>query len=341
MSTLPETASTAPPKGKKNRSPSYPFIPLKKAIERTKEFWAKENRHPARIAVAVTHWKFGAKSSGGLLTVAALKQFWLLSDSGNGDDRQVQLTPEAIKILLDERATSPERDEIIKAAAIRPTIHADLWKKWGVDLPSDENIRTYLKLDKEFTEGAAAEVLRVYKETLKYAKLIGADIISTAGAESEDKIGAGEEINKMPDVTPNLRVDPPPPLPPAGKTPSPLMTGEGVLTLSVPYRGVSLTVRVEVQGQSLTREHVAKVRKYLELAEEDLDVAIVQPPRPASLTEFIDDQPPQRSSANVASVPVMITKKMETELLDAGYTTEQIRAMTPQRAHENLAKRPT
>lgn len=57
----------------------------------------------------------------------------------------------------------------------------------------------------------------------------------------------------------------PPQLPPPA-------TGEGVLSLSVPYRGVSLSVRVEVSGQSLTRDHVAKVRKYLELAEEDLDV---------------------------------------------------------------------
>jgi hypothetical protein len=34
-----------------------------------------------------------------------------------------------------------------------------------------------------------------------------------------------------------------------------------------------LNVRVEVIGQSLTRDHVAKVRKYLELAEEDLGEA--------------------------------------------------------------------
>ena len=36
------------------------------------------------------------------------------------------------------------------------------------------------------------------------------------------------------------------------------------------------------------------------------------------------------------SVPGMITKKMETELLGLGYTPEKINAMTPQEAHETL-----
>jgi hypothetical protein len=46
---------------------------------------------------------------------------------------------------------------------------------------------------------------------------------------------------------------------------------------------------------------------------------------------------PRRESLGV-SVPVMITKRMETDLRDAGYSQEEINTMTPQQAHNNIAK---
>lgn len=49
--------------------------------------------------------------------------------------------------------------------------------------------------------------------------------------------------------------------------------GEGVLWLQVPFRGTVLSVRIEARGQSLSKEHIARVRKYLELAEDDLEIA--------------------------------------------------------------------
>lgn len=46
-----------------------------------------------------------------------------------------------------------------------------------------------------------------------------------------------------------------------------------VLWLQVPFRGTVLSVRIEARGQSLSKEHIARVRKYLELAEDDLEIA--------------------------------------------------------------------
>ena len=51
------------------------------------------------------------------------------------------------------------------------------------------------------------------------------------------------------------------------------VSAEGGLFLTVPYKGKNLTVQVSVEGERLNRDHVAKVRKYLELAEEDLGEA--------------------------------------------------------------------
>jgi hypothetical protein len=260
-----EPSADAPrEKKQRHRSPAYPFISLKKAVDRAKEFYAAERKHTARIPVAVTHWKFAKKSSGGLQTIGALKQFGLMEDVGSGDNRQVKLTDAAIRIIADERPQSPERDQLIKTAALQPKIHGELFRKWGVELPSQETMRTFLKIEKEFNEAALDDFIKQYKDTIGYAKLAPDDTIPQATDEGSDKDESGEggdmEIVDLASKGRASGQNPPPP-------------SEGVLTLSVPYRGVNLSVRVQVHGQNLTRDHIAKVRRYLELAEEDLDAA--------------------------------------------------------------------
>src|SRR5689334_2255157 len=89
-------------KEKKHRSPAYPFIPLQKAVERAATLYERNKRHSTPLAVAAGLWGYKEKSSGGLQTVSALKQFGLLLDEGSGDKRHVRLTELAFRILLDE-----------------------------------------------------------------------------------------------------------------------------------------------------------------------------------------------------------------------------------------------
>jgi hypothetical protein len=62
----------------KDRSPGFPFISLARSLERARQFYAEEKRGAAPYARAVMHWKYSEASSGGLQTVAALKQAALL-----------------------------------------------------------------------------------------------------------------------------------------------------------------------------------------------------------------------------------------------------------------------
>jgi hypothetical protein len=52
----------------------------------------------------------------------------------------------------------------------------------------------------------------------------------------------------------------------------PKPAGDGVLSLSVPFgaKGSVLSVSVTLAGERLKPAHIAKVRRYLELAEMDL-----------------------------------------------------------------------
>src|SRR6266849_5617157 len=114
---------------KRTRSPAYPFINLETALKRAKEFHDQEIRNAASVKVAVKHWGYEEKSSGGLQTIAALISFGLLKDDGIGDKRKLQLTQNALRILLDQRPDSIERAQLIKQAALAPKIHHELWKK--------------------------------------------------------------------------------------------------------------------------------------------------------------------------------------------------------------------
>lgn len=76
-------------KGRKERSPSFPFISLKRAVERVQEMAEAHKRSPARLAVVGETWGYGPKSSGLLQTVAALKAFGLIEDMGGGADRRI------------------------------------------------------------------------------------------------------------------------------------------------------------------------------------------------------------------------------------------------------------
>lgn len=179
----------------KHRSPAYPFVSLKKAIERAGEFYEKEHRHAAPITSAAKHWGYGEKSSGGIQTISALKQFGLLGDDGSGNARSVKLTDAALAILLDEVKDSPERAAAVKRAALRPKLYADMFAQWGVQLPSDETIRTFLRRDKGFNDDVLTGVIKNYKETLHYAKLSSSDTIPQSdGQDTLPSLGVGDYV---------------------------------------------------------------------------------------------------------------------------------------------------
>jgi hypothetical protein len=181
---------------KRMRSPAAPFINLETALKRAEVFHNEEVRNAASVKVAVKHWGYSEKSSGGLQTAAALISFGLLKDEGIGAKRKLQLTPNAIRILLDKRPDSAEKAALIKQAALAPKIHADLWKKWGKSLPSDDSLRYTLtaELEPPFNQNNVDAFIREYKDTIAFAKLSESDKVATEDGGSE---GAGDEVSTV------------------------------------------------------------------------------------------------------------------------------------------------
>ena len=105
-------------------------------------------------------------------TAAAMISFGLLRDEGTGEKRKVKLTENALRILLDTRADSGDRANAIRTVALTPKIHQQLWRKWGNNIPSPENLRHTLMLDWQppFNPAAVDGFIKEYKDTIAFAK---------------------------------------------------------------------------------------------------------------------------------------------------------------------------
>jgi hypothetical protein len=188
MGTSPKVLLSETQKRTRTRSPAYPFISLEAAIQRAKKFYEKEQHHGANLRVAVAHWGYDQKSSGGLQTAAALVQFGLMKDEGTGPQRKVQLTSNGLTVVL-APADSVERAEAVKKAALTPRVHQQLWQRWGANLPSDASLKYTLLSEwvPKFNPNAVEGFIREYKATIAFAKLTES---TKAGSEPENK---GEE----------------------------------------------------------------------------------------------------------------------------------------------------
>jgi hypothetical protein len=123
----------------------------------------------------------------------------------------VQLTELGARIVIDQRPVSPERDQAIKEAALRPKLHAVLWDKYGTNLPSDANLRHEMVFDHRFNENSVADFIQEYKDTIRFAKLADSDTIS-AGTEDKEQEEEREEMREIqPPQPPTKQIVPPAP----------------------------------------------------------------------------------------------------------------------------------
>lgn len=240
---------------RKHRSPAYPFMGLETAIERARVVYEKERMHPATVPVMAGHWGFKDKSSGGLQTVSALRQFGLMEEApGNGAARRVKLTDAARRLIV-LPADNPERPRLLAEAARKPTLYAELLEKWGSELPSDQNLRTYLLLERNFNESAVDGAIRNFRSSISFAGLADAGTMS-----GQEAAGGDDSIGLTMDPLPAMRTAPA----------TAAQSSDGALALSVPYGKGTIAVQVRATGQPITSAMLARVRKYLELAEEDI-----------------------------------------------------------------------
>lgn len=187
---------------KKDRSPSFPFIPLTRAVERARQLYAAARRHEMRLTDAAGAMGYGGKSSGAIQTLAALIAFGLVEDSGSGDARKFKISELGFKALEDERPGA--REAALATAALTPKIIGEYAEHWKEGRPADAICISELRIERGFTEDGAKAFLRVFDDALAYAKVGDSDKKSDTGSKSG---GVVEAPSQPPAVGDLVRVD--------------------------------------------------------------------------------------------------------------------------------------
>jgi hypothetical protein len=187
----------APKRRPTTRSPNYPSIDLRRAIERVRTLYESERQHPIPALQAVRHWGYSSLNSPGGGQLAALARFGLLDDEGVKDDRRVTVTDLAVKILV--HPDPLEREAAIRTAAMLPAVHQDMWQTYGSDLPSEETLKWFLTRDRGFSENGAKDFVKEYRATIEFAKPNSE--ADAALDESQDEAGAPTAVEADPPAT--------------------------------------------------------------------------------------------------------------------------------------------
>lgn len=258
----------------KDRSPVFPFISLEAALGRARQFYEEEKRGVAPFVRAALHWNYSASSSGALQTIAALKNYGLMSESGGtGPSRQLRLTDLALRILLDQRPESEERKEFLRLAAMSPAVSAEIYSKWPEGLPSDSTINHFLVLDKKFNESTALKVVKIVKENHAFASIqlssnqsVNGMINGDPDFELEGSMIAVEEDKKG--VGNRRQVD---------QEPAKIMASGQQVGASIPVTS-SCSMSIVAEGD-VTQDGIDRLIQYLQLIKGSF---------PKSLTEVSD-----------------------------------------------------
>lgn len=253
----------ATPKVKRERSPSFPFIPLQVAIKRLLEFEATFGRHPAPAKHTGSAWGMKGWSSQAQQTLAALKSYGLVDYTGSADELTASISDEA-RIYLRAQQDSIKA-EILKTVALKPKAVAKYFAEWGPDRPIDAVCLDRLVLKDGFTDSAAKLFLSVYDSTIAYAGLSDADKeVSESGLESDEEPDLETEV--LPPPPPMEKHDSSRRQPPA-KPITYVEQGERELVTGILSK--SATFRVIVSGHVGERE-IDRLIKKLEFDKEIL-----------------------------------------------------------------------
>jgi hypothetical protein len=262
----------------RDRSPSFPSLPLEKAVERARQLFEKAKRHEVRLQDAAVDWGISPKSSAAAQIASTLLAFGLVDSVTVGGERKIKVSEEGWRILEDHRPGV--KAELMKEAATKPKLFAEYAEKWKDGRPDNSHAISQLKFDSYFSDDAALKFLRVFDETIPFAKPLTSDKKSDIDQNSSQKadVAVAEKPDGAEGVVDAVKPLPTPPLgKQTGKQKGILMEGERELTTGLLSKGASF--RLIVAGKVGEKE-IERLIKKLELDKEILADPDPEPDEP-------------------------------------------------------------
>jgi hypothetical protein len=244
---------------KRDRSPNFPCVSLKTAVDRLVAFEKYFTRHPASLSKAGLAWGFKENSDQALQVLSAMRYYGLIEYQGNPPARQAVISEQGRTYLRAQQDSI--KQEVLRQAALRPRMIRKFWDLWGADRLPDPICKDDLVLHNGFSDRGAPLFLKIYDDTIAFAGLAHPDKVPPDSAEViDDSDDSATEEDELPGQ-PSERNPPPP----AKKVT--VMEGERELTIGLLSKDASF--RLIVSGPIGVRE-IERLIKKLELDKEIL-----------------------------------------------------------------------
>jgi hypothetical protein len=177
-------------KKERHRSPNYPAVGLREAVDRAKKFYTADGKAGAPSKLAAVHIGFSKPHGQAMSVLAALKRFGLIIDAGG----RVVPTQRAIEILnLPE--SDPRRRIAISEAALSPPIYKELVEKHRkTGLPNRDVLEAELVAYKSFNPAAVKGFVSDLLDTLEYAGITVEDGVDSDREESPTEVKVGDFV---------------------------------------------------------------------------------------------------------------------------------------------------
>jgi hypothetical protein len=103
----------------------------------------------------------------------------------------MRVSERSFRIILNHA----DKAGLLRAAALGPTIHAELWKKYGDEgIPPDDAMKHHLLFDRNFNPEVVDGFIGQFKDTISFAKLDSIDkIADIEGGEDKQESPPGGE----------------------------------------------------------------------------------------------------------------------------------------------------
>lgn len=183
---MTEAEKVTTDKKTRHRSPAYPAVGLREAVERVGKLYKADGKAGAPPKLAATHIGFATAHGQAMGVLAALKKFGLVTEF-NG---RIVPSQRAIEIL-NLPASDPRRVQAIKDAALAPEIYRELIDQhrdtgWSADDVLQADLITY----RNFNPNAVTGFVKDFKDTLEFA---GLSDLTVLGSEPEGELGVSPE----------------------------------------------------------------------------------------------------------------------------------------------------
>lgn len=179
------------------RSPNYPAYTLQEGLERAKKLFATHLRRAVALEVAAQDWGISPTSGYISQLVAALSYYGLIETEGTKGERKIKISDLAYRVFIDKRPDSRDRENLIKEAALKPEIFRKLFEIYRDNLPADHALEFELVAEHKFNPNSVHDFIRIFKETLDFAKVYESDMVEAESFPFEE-----EKMITAPDKNP-------------------------------------------------------------------------------------------------------------------------------------------